>query len=1496
MSRKLSASWKLARSGALWAALGAAFFAASGLGACRRAAKPETDVGEAVATLQVVRPEVRIIGPDGAGRLAGWTARIPAGTRVLASSGRAWVHHDRGLRVLASAGAELQVDAEGLTALGGLLWVEAPRGEEGGIRVAGALVSAAGAGFEISVPAKGPASVYVTRGHVELRLGDLVREVAAGQRAVIDPAKARAARVTLVDEALWEDWTGGLAWPAPDAPAVPPGMGEIGARMPGSQGQASFPLAVRSLNVSARVDGDRVATVVDQVFFNPASDDLEGLYRVRLPAGAILQAFCIDRPGMPGQLACGYVKERQQARAEYRAQVYVGSREDPALLEWDAPGSYRAHLYPLKAGSTRRVVLLYSEWLQRDQEQVAGAEPKEGRGKADAVRHWRYPLATPGGSSPLLQEFRLEVDLSDSGAKRAEAGLGALVDGGLVVLQASDFRPRADFVLALRGGGQAGAARGYRSGEKSDEGRYLMVRVAPDELQTLGRRQPLDLVIVVDTSADTDPSELLLARATVGALLGHLDKDDRVAVLGADLDLRATGKGKPALGPASAEAREAALEALSRREVGGATDLGRVLAEAAGLLDPKRGGAVVYVGDGVPTVGEMDAATLRKRLERLARPVRLYGVAVGPEADLGLLTGLASHEGGLALRVSDRAEAASAALQVLGHASRPAMHRVEVSLGPQVERIFPARPVTLVAGEDLVVLGRIRGPIPASVSLKGYLGGQPIERKLPLAVSDVADDGDLRRRWATSRLHELLAGGAGREEVAELGTRFGLITAHTSFYVPSVSETNADSGVQAQVRLANQVLDKELQKQKAKQRERVEAQKAQAGKAARRPQSSPRGGDGDRLSMSAEMDEEKKAEAPAESKSEAASETTVAPSKDSPRALLRGSLSDSAASSRDERVKTSGSGPPNPSAAPPRPRTALDGLFGDGGGSGGGQGAAQEPGTGSGEGESGRPAMRGGGFGVRGSGGGGGGVGLRRPLRAKADGKAVPRDKTGAGKEGMLGAIGAFKNEKDQADELAAQDPSPGKPRVFGSPMQQRHRRVDVHVHLHGDAKPHVPKHCSPASQKPLEQRAILWRERLGGKGSPHGAREIWIDALRHCEAPRWRDRRTLLGAILDRLGRVSAMVGFARLSRPVLDFGAWYYLQRAIYARIRTAADLRVAQALFHPGQGVDWNEVERLLERLGDDKARARELLGLLAQYPADVRLKKLTLEILERAGEHQAAERLSADVAGNPYADAELRTAVGEYWARRGQPRRARRIFSEIVEFRPTDPRARRRLGDLYRAFGWYEEAYRQYQTLAVLAPHDTSVLLLMALAAAGAGRVDEALRLEQRVAESAAGSGGASRWALLWSSVRLAELREEARQKKDDLTLAALIGRTRQSGVLAQARPLRVILTWAHPEADLELWGAHPGWRPQRADELGPQFGIEAFTLRSAPKGRYSFEVRRVGRRSTRTLEATLWVLWDEGEKEERLQRFQLTLAPETKVLRFAVEGKNAEAVK
>ena len=1521
--------------------------AALGLGGCSKRTKTSAAVGSAIATVRVIRPTVEV-RQGGLTSLAEWDTRLAPGARVVARSGRAWILHDDGLRALVPGQTEVLVRPAGLTLARGVAWIEAPPGEASGVRVGGARIQASAAGYELRLPAGGRPLVYVARGRVEILHQSRRVEVVAGDRAVIGPKG-----VSVKPEALWEDWTGGLAWPAPDVPASPAGMGEIGARVPGSWGRASFPLATRSLQVRATVDKDLVTTIVDQVFFNPASDDLEGVYRIRVPRGAILRSFCIDR-GIGTRLVCGFVKEKKAARTSYRKQVYVGSRDDPALLEWEAPGRYKAHIYPIKAGSTRRVVVTYSEWLEWEGD----------------VRRWRYPMATNSGVAPMIQELEVKVNLHRSGAERVDATLGATVERNQVLVRRSDFRPRADFVVALRGGRKAPEARGFLAEKKSKDGRYLMVRVRPRELARTGKRRGLDLVVVVDLSADTDPSELQLGRTMVEALLRHLGQGDRVAVLGADLNVYSAVGGKPTLSAVTGPVIEKTLDGLARRGVGGATDLGRVLTRAADLLQPGRGGAVVYIGDGVPTVGELNARALRLRLNRQAVPARVYGVAVGSESNLGLLDALARHHGGLALRVTDRISAAVAALRVSAHASRPVMSKVRVDLGPGVERVFPTEPVSVVSGRDLVVLGRLRGKVPQVLRLTGWYQGREIKGPAGayrIRTAQIGDQGKLRRRWGSARLAQLVAGGAGREEVAEVGTRFGLITEHTSVYVPSARELSEDGELRNKVQVEQKAFQQTL-----KNADRGEADRKREAKEGRKTTS-----------------EKKKAEA--DDKSAVLLDEPTPSANNALEDLVVGSKLSKLKSESKKRRRVTGamSAPPRSgSKADDRARRLVRGLPGSttalppSSPRPGAASAAREKTVSKGAGTLGalRTMDREGSQGVRGgdvvgkerggrdtwslgkigSGGGSGGLGGRGFGAGKDRGNAPAVLMSRASVSGGLDAstirrvirrhlsevkycylsVGLPTNPKLEGMVKVAfsinktgrvgrvsiaqttlnhgrtercirtavrrwRFPKPTgavpyvtypflfKPGAVSkpSPPYASRHRIDVHITIKD--RPHKPKRCSAASRQPLANRAALWRERLRRKAGIHGAAEVWVDAVRHCEARRWRARRTLLRLILGRLGSVSQMTRFTRRYGRYLGWGARYYLRRMIYARIRTAKDLRIANNAFYPGRDLTRAQIARLLARQRTDDARIKQLHTLAAQYPRNVEVKLQLLDLLELAKRYPSAERICRSVVGNPYASARLRTAAGEYWARRGHQTLAKRVFSEIVEFRPTDPLARRRLGDLYRAFGWFQEAYRQYQTLAVLAPHDVSVHLLMALAAAGTGRINEALRLEQRVAASATGSRGAARWALLWASLQLARQRDEARKKGDRKVLASLAALTRRTGVLRYARKVRVVLTWHHPDAAVELWGAHPGGRLHRADTLGPQFGIESFGVRRpSTTGVYRLEVRRIPRMRNRRLGAEVTVLWDEGGPGEKIQSFPLRLSPGVKVVRLTVKGRTA----
>ncbi len=105
-----------------------------------------------------------------------------------------------------------------------------------------------------------------------------------------------------------------------------------------------------------------------------------------------------------------------------------------------------------------------------------------------------------------------------------------------------------------------------------------------------------------------------------------------------------------------------------------------------------------------------------------------------------------------------------------------------------MERIFPRDLGALVEGEAQVVVGRLVGAAPTSVTVSSAAGSAAV----PLQVSADRRRGDLSRRWALGRLGQLLDEGAGRAAMVDLGSRHGIITPVTSLYVPTKNEMGSE--------------------------------------------------------------------------------------------------------------------------------------------------------------------------------------------------------------------------------------------------------------------------------------------------------------------------------------------------------------------------------------------------------------------------------------------------------------------------------------------------------------------------------------------------------------------------------------------------------------------------------------------------------------------------------------------------------------------------------
>lgn len=1418
-----------------------------------------------VATVEVVRAPVELEGSGGRHPIPADERAQLSQTVVVPEKGQALIRHDQGARLLLDGGSKAELSDAGLRLYAGRLWVDAAAGAP--IRIDGpqVAITASGAGFEVL---GSPAELRVTviRGEVAF--------ASAGQRGVAragEELRVAATTNQIKPVVLWDDWTGGLGWPDPRRSRGASGLAEVGARRPGDLGEARFPLSVQRLQARTVIEDDLAVTTVEQTFFNPADTTLEGIFRVHLPEGAILSRFAIDRHG---RFVDGYVKERETAQRDYQAQVYEGSTKDPALLEWEAPGSFKARLYPLPPGSTRRVLFTYSEWLTP-------------RGEAGTLRSFRYPMAPPPGvRSPLVQEVDIEIDATRAGATELRAGLGAIInkDGNRVILQRTDYQPSADLSVELVGAPRpAGVARVYRVPHQvpsrpgvrghRDESDYVLIKTTPVAAPAPSTQQPLDLVLLVDVSAATDATHLAMARTLVESLTRHLHPEDRVVLLGADLDAHAVtpaaGKGKPApeakLQPATAERLQSLLAQLGETKTAGATDLGAAISQAAAQLMPDRLGAVLYIGDAKPTVGELNLASLRERLLRLPVPLRLYGIGVGAEANLDLLSGLCTLSAGQAYRVADRAAAAETALNIVTHLARPALSRIKVEVGAGVDRVYPRENVSVRAGEPLMILARLRKGLPQQVEVEGVLADKPWKQSFRLEAHELEDSADLRLRWSQARLLQLLDGGGSTEEVAELGVRQNLITPYTSFYVPSEDEVAKIELQTPDLRTAGCSMDRSPARMAREAAPATPSSTASAPApvvAAEAPADNKpafRGGKRDRRAAdSAEGGEAMKEAAPA-AEPEAPAPPPPPPAQAAPMASAAARIAPA-----EEQARPAAKPMPAKRAKMEMPddgdvRAAVGGLYGS---SGGGPGGADKAAVG---------------YGYIGKSGHGG--------RAE-DRKVATRTKE-------LDARGPKGSRRPPRNLDADDDGSRDESQSSGTLVGVSDGDVTVVVGI----LRHRPRGCSPASQQPLDERRDLWRERLSQRTSVRRALEVFQDAERGCELPRWYDRRELLRLMLKNCGGPSGMVSLYQHFNDQPE--EQEYLRQAILGEVRTPRDLRV----IYDGLGLGDEEratlAQEVVRSAKTPAERLKRLADLLRKWPGDLRLRLLRMDTEEQLGDQEAARRTAEEVRRDPYADAQARTAVGELYLRIGDEPAARRAFSEIVEFAPSEPLARRRLGDLYRAHGWFDEAYRQYQTLLALQPGDDAVLILLAMAAAGAGHTEEALGLEQRVISSSepGSESGLSKIALLFSDLRLAGLREESRQKSDAETLARLQLRSQKVGALSLARPVRVLLSWAHPEADLELLVGGPDESPGPANDLAPQFGLLGWhsDKRASASEPYQIEVRRVDKATGLRYPAELVVIVNEGEKSEQLFRVPLKLDEKTPSARFTLRGGRLEPV-
>jgi tetratricopeptide (TPR) repeat protein len=369
---------------------------------------------------------------------------------------------------------------------------------------------------------------------------------------------------------------------------------------------------------------------------------------------------------------------------------------------------------------------------------------------------------------------------------------------------------------------------------------------------------------------------------------------------------------------------------------------------------------------------------------------------------------------------------------------------------------------------------------------------------------------------------------------------------------------------------------------------------------------------------------------------------------------------------------------------------------------------------------------------------------------------------------------------------------------------------------------------CSDVASRPLSERALLWQKRARKLTSGPELAAVYDRAFSACELPDWRDEAALLDILGQRIETEQTAESF------LSHLAAWPDAQRFVARHLlRRTVDMRIAAAVSRVMHGgVDWNRVDNELTSTDKIDKQLLVIKAAMLAAPNDPQGDVRYVRLLARAGQRNEAIAHGRRLRDRGFMTPTLAQHLGDVLADAGAADEALRTYSEIVEFDGQSRDARRVLGDIYLRQGWHAAAYRQYKTLTDLDSKNPLAWLRLANAAAGAGRVDEALHIEREVSggEGTPGPNDPRVFARMLSASRLATLL--ATPDPASGATPEAIGRKLKELSLFSGPGSLALLTWDDLDAKLVL-GAAEEKKETLAGEATDAGAVGLYAVLNAP---------------------------------------------------------------
>ena len=561
-------------------------------------------------------------------------------------------------------------------------------------------------------------------------------------------------------------------------------------------------LPVKSISIDTKINGQVATTHLEQVFRNDTPYTLEGTYFFPIPETASIVEFAIWENG---KKLVGEVRSREEARRIY--DEIVRRQRDPGLLEYAGKDLFQASIFPIPPNSDKKLEMTYSQVLKAESGTVA----------------YRYPLGTGRNlwNRPDLWNEDTRVSKPTSAQKFGTVS-GKIEIVGREALR-NIYSPSHQVEVKRKGDSAASVSFETSSNDNdfqlfyglssSDFGMslltyrepgkdgYFLLQISPKDNVTESELVNKDIVFVLDTSGSmADEGKIEKARNALLFGVRTLRDGDRFNVINFAGEEHLF---EDKLITVNADSKRRGEEFIKKLKPTGSTNINDALIASLKQFDSSdRPKILVFMTDGLPTVSESNVDRIIENARRIkVDGLRLFTFGVGYDVNTQLLDKLAEENSGTADYIEPKEDLELKVSNFFTKVNSPVLTDLELDFGGvQTDFMYPRKLSDIFKGTQLTILGRYRNASDLNnitIRLKGKTGRETRTfNYVNLDFPYRADKNEfLPRLWATRRVGWLIgqirSNGENKElrdEIVDLGTRYGIVTPYTSYLA---TENNA---------------------------------------------------------------------------------------------------------------------------------------------------------------------------------------------------------------------------------------------------------------------------------------------------------------------------------------------------------------------------------------------------------------------------------------------------------------------------------------------------------------------------------------------------------------------------------------------------------------------------------------------------------------------------------------------------------------------------------